>query len=208
MIPIPNQPLKQEKQMKFRIAIAAILATTLVLPASASAWWWKDKEQESIVDVALDVNENVVPGAFDILLELVVSQPSVFKRLDSKYRRTTVFAPTDDAFEDLFALVSSELCLEPEDYPAWYVKDVLNYHLSYGTKDSGDVFGAGKVRMQFGGYVFPDSGDLSLADNLTNSLGVANSGIVAPYFDVEADNGVIHVIDRVLVPYLPPSACE
>jgi uncharacterized surface protein with fasciclin (FAS1) repeats len=99
------------------------------------------------------------------------------------------------------------LCLAPDQYPSWYIRDVLNYHLVRGKKDSTAVFGARKVRMLFGGYVFPDGGDLSLQDNLSNSLQVANSGIVAPYFDVAADNGYIHVIDRVLIPYLPPSNC-
>ena len=153
----------------------------------------------ALIDVAVDVNENVVPGAFDTLLALVTADSKVFRRLDSRLN-TTVFAPTDDAFEDLFEFVEANLCLTPDQYPSWYVRDVLNYHLVRGKKDSTAVFGADKVRMLFGGYVFPDAGDLSLQDNLSNSLAVANSGIVAPYFDVEADNGYIHVIDRVLIP--------
>lgn len=193
--------------MKLRIVfLASIFAFVSALPVSASAWWWH-KDRTTLIDVAVDVNENVVPGAFDTLLTLVASDKRIFKRLDSRLK-TTVFAPTDAAFEDLFAFVEENLCLTPDQYPSWYVRDVLNYHLVRGKKDSTAVFGADKVRMLFGGYVFPDAGDLSLQDNLTNSLGVDNAGIVAPYFDVEADNGYIHVIDRVLIPYLPPSNCS
>jgi len=192
--------------MNFRIIFLASLFTLVAaLPLSASAWWWQ-KDRNTIIDVALDVNENVVPGAFDTLLSLVTSQKSVFRRLDSRFH-TTVFAPTDEAFEDLFAFVEDNLCLTPDQYPSWYIRDVLNYHLVRGKRDSTAVFGAAKLRMTFGGYVFPNAGDLSLQDNLSNSLGAANSGIVAPYFDVAADNGYIHVIDRVLIPYLPPSNC-
>lgn len=190
--------------MKIRIALVLILSTLISLPVTASAWWWNDRD--TLVDVALDVNENDVPGAFDTLLSLVTSQKKVFWRLDG-WSRTTVFAPTDDAFDALFEYVEDNLCLTPDQYPSWYVRDVLNYHLASGVKDSGAVFGASKVRMLFGGYIFPNAGELSLQDNLSNSLGAPNAFIVAPYFDVRADNGIIHVIDRVLIPYLPPSNC-
>ena len=192
--------------MKLRIIfLASIFAFVSALPVTASAWWWQ-KDRNTLIDVAVDVNENVVPGAFDTLLALVTADRRIFRRLDSR-QNTTVFAPTDAAFDELFAFVEENLCLTPDQYPSWYVRDVLNYHLVRGKKDSTAVFGAAKVRMMFGGYVFPDAGDLSLQDNLTNSLAVANAGIVAPYFDVAADNGFIHVIDRVLIPYLPPSNC-
>lgn len=190
--------------MKLRIALALLVSTLISLPVTASAWWWKDRN--TLVDVAVEVNENVVPGAFDTLLSLVTSQKQVFWRLDG-WQRTTVFAPTDEAFEELFDFVEANLCLTPDQYPSWYIRDVLNYHLSSGTRNSVAVFGADKVRMLFGGYIFPDASDLSLQDNLSNSLGAPNANIVAPYFDVEADNGIIHVIDRVLIPYLPPSNC-
>jgi len=191
--------------MKLRIIIAAVLALLLTIPLSASAQWYK---KETLVDVAVKVNQEVVPGAFDTLLALVTANPRVFRRLDNPWIHTTVFAPTDEAFENLFALVEAELCLTPDQVPDWYVNDVLTYHLSRGTKLSGDVFGSHRVRMLFGGYLFPNADDLSLADNTTNSGVLPNAGIVAPYFDVEADNGVIHVVDRVLLPYLPPSNCD
>lgn len=190
--------------MKLRIAIVLLVTALVSLPVTASAWWWKDRD--TLIDVALSVNENNVPGAFDTLLSLVTSQKRVFWRLDG-WSRTTVFAPTDDAFDELFAYVEENLCLTPDQYPSWYVRDVLNYHLSNGVKNSDKVFGASKVRMLFGGYIFPDASNLSLQDNLSNSLGAPNAFIVAPFFNVPADNGIIHVIDRVLIPYLPPSNC-
>lgn len=191
--------------MKFRTIIVTAIAALIILPSSASAWWYKDRT--TLIDKAIEVNEEVVPGAFDTLLTLVTSQRGVFWRLDSRLN-TTVFAPTDDAFDELFTFVEDNLCLTPDQYPAWYIRDVLNYHLARGTQDSGEVFGSSKQRMIFGGYLFPDADNLTLTDNLSTSLGAPPANIVAPYFDVEADNGVIHVIDRVLIPYLPPSNCE
>jgi len=188
--------------MKYRIITVLILSTLISLPASA--WWWNDRV--TLVDVALEMNENDVPGTLDTLISLVTSQKGVLWRLDG-WPRTTVFAPTDDAFDALFEYVEDNLCLTPDQYPSWYVRDVLNYHLSARIKDSDTVFGSSKVRMLFGGYIFPNESDLSLQDNLSNSLGAPNAFIVEPYFDVRADNGIIHVIDRVLIPYLPPSNC-
>ncbi len=188
--------------MKLRIVFLASLFTLLAaLPLSASAWWWQ-KDRETIIDVAVDINEQT--GEFSTLLALVTSQPRIFRRLDSRLN-TTVFAPTDEAFDTLFAFVEANLCLTPAQYPSWYVRDVLNYHLTRGKKDSTDVLGAEKLRMSFGGYVFPNSEEVSLQDNLSNSLDAPNANIVIP--DVYADNGYIHAIDRVLIPYLPPSNC-
>jgi hypothetical protein len=49
--------------MKLRIVFIASLITLIAaLPLSASAWWWQD-DRTTIIDVALEVNENVVPGA-------------------------------------------------------------------------------------------------------------------------------------------------
>ena len=196
--------------MKYRIIIVSLIVALMTLPATASAWWWK-KDRETLVDVAVAANDQL--GVFNTLLTLVTADKKVFRRLDG-YFNTTVFAPTDQAFADLLDIVSgAPFCYASlDEIPSWYVSDVLNYHLTRGKKESGDVFGASKVRMSFGGYVFPDADTLSLADNATNSVGLPASNIVVidgvQTFDVLADNGVIHTIDRVLLPYLPPSNCD
>ena len=196
--------------MNFRKYIVALIVALIAIPSSASAWWWKDRE--TLVDVAVDVNNQL--GAFNILLDLATANKRVLWRLEYG-RQTTVFAPTDTAFLDLLAIVAEEPFCYPslESIPGWYVDDVLNYHLARGNQDSGDVFfGDGKVRMLFGGFLFPDADTLSLADNATTAGILDPAGIVqipdVQTFDIAADNGVIHAIDRVLLPYLPPSNCE
>jgi transforming growth factor-beta-induced protein len=198
--------------MKSRIIIVALFVALMSLPMSASAWWWK-KDRETLVDVAVAVNDQL--GAFNILLDLVVADQRVFRRLDG-WRHTTVFAPTDDAFIELEGVVSSLFCYDTlGDVPDWYIKDVLNYHLAGGIKKSGDVFGNDKTRMLFGGYLFPNVAsetELQLVDNATLAGALPASKILliedVKTFDIMADNGVIHAIDRVLLPYLPPSNCE
>ena len=198
--------------MKLRIIIVAFFVALMSLPLSASAWWWK-KDRETLVDVAVAVNDLL--GAFNILLDLVVADQKVFRRLDG-WRHTTVFAPTDDAFIELEGVVSSLFCYDTlGDIPDWYIKDVLNYHLAGGIQESGDVFGGDKTRMLFGGYLFPNvasATELQLVDNATLAGALPPSQILliegVKTFDIPADNGIIQAIDRVLLPYLPPSNCD
>ena len=95
----------------------------------------------------------------------------------------TVFAPTDEAFAkipkaDLDALLKDKAKLTA----------VLTYHVVPGAVMAKDVK-AGKVKTVQGG-------ELTLA----TTGGVTVNGAKVIKADVTADNGVIHVIDTVLLP--------
>lgn len=196
--------------MKLRTIIASVLIAIMIVPTSASAWWWKH-DRETLVDVALDKNDEL-GGAFSILLDLATANKRVLWRLEYG-RQTTVFAPTNQAFIDLLAAVEGEPFCYPslESIPGWYISDVLNYHLARGNFDSGEVtVERDKIRMLFGGYLFTGNG-LEIGDNGSNTTLLPPANIVVidgvQTFDIEADNGIIHAIDRVVLPYLPPSNC-
>ena len=108
--------------MKSRIVIVSLFITLMSLPMTASAWWWK-KDRETLVDVAVATSE--ATGDFTILLDLVVADKNIFRRLDG-WRHTTVFAPTDQAFVDLLNVVAGEpFCYSGlDEIPGWYVRDV------------------------------------------------------------------------------------
>ena len=96
----------------------------------------------------------------------------------------TVFAPTDAAFAkvpkaDLDALLADKAKLAA----------VLTYHVVPGTVMAKDVK-SGKVAS------VPGS-DLTLANS---GAGVTVDGAQVVKADIVADNGVIHVIDRVVIP--------
>lgn len=108
----------------------------------------------------------------------------------------TVFAPTNDAFQ---ALLDSNMDWTGlGDIPAEVLESVLLYHVS----------AAGNVRSTdlSDGQVVPTlSGDNTFSINLTGATPVINAtmntaNIIAT--DVQATNGVIHVIDAVLLPQL------
>ena len=99
----------------------------------------------------------------------------------------TVFAPTDDAFAALPDGTVDDL-LKPENKDQLVA--VLTYHVVPGKVMSGDI--AGKtmdVATVQGG---------NLAVDATDGVKINDANVVSA--DVEASNGVIHVIDKVVLP--------
>ena len=98
----------------------------------------------------------------------------------------TVFAPTDEAFAALPAGTVDDL-LKPENKEK--LAKILTYHVVSGKVMSGDLKDGMKAATVAGVEVTVD---------LDNGAMVNDAKVVTP--DVAADNGVIHVIDKVLMP--------
>ena len=100
----------------------------------------------------------------------------------------TVFAPTNDAFDALFA----SLGIAPEDLLAdkSLLTEVLLYHVAAGELTSEEVAYLGELRMA--------NGDLSTISVRDGSPYINDARIIAT--DIMASNGVIHVIDAVILP--------
>jgi uncharacterized surface protein with fasciclin (FAS1) repeats len=106
----------------------------------------------------------------------------------------TVFAPTDDAFA---ALPPGTVDTLLED-PTGALTDVLTYHAVEGEVLAADVTGLdGQTVPTVNGASFTvnvaDDGSVTLTDATGNEVAVVQT-------DVDASNGVIHVIDGVLLP--------
>jgi uncharacterized surface protein with fasciclin (FAS1) repeats len=98
----------------------------------------------------------------------------------------TLFAPTDEAFAALPSGTLQRL-LQPENRDA--LRQVLAYHLVAGNYPSSDIQ-AGEVETAGGAPV------TITTQNGTVTVGGAT--VVEP--DITATNGVIHAIDKVLLP--------
>jgi uncharacterized surface protein with fasciclin (FAS1) repeats len=96
----------------------------------------------------------------------------------------TVFAPTDEAFAKLPAGTVDSLLADPAK-----LADVLTYHLVSGRVTAAEV-------VQLESAVTVQGGDLRIATD----GGVHVGGATVISADIEAGNGLIHVIDRVLLP--------
>jgi uncharacterized surface protein with fasciclin (FAS1) repeats len=106
----------------------------------------------------------------------------------------TVFAPTDDAFAALPAGTLDQLLADPSGDLA----GILTYHVVEGEVMAEDVAGLdGQEVTTVNGATFTvnvgDDGSVTLTDAAGNEVGVVQT-------DVDASNGVIHVIDGVLLP--------
>ena len=96
----------------------------------------------------------------------------------------TVFAPTDEAFDKLPKGTVEGLL---KDIPQ--LKKILTYHVV-----SGKVMAADVSKMKTATTV--EGSDLKI--NADNGVKINNSTVTTA--DVAADNGVIHIIDTVLMP--------
>jgi uncharacterized surface protein with fasciclin (FAS1) repeats len=96
----------------------------------------------------------------------------------------TVFAPTNEAFAALPPEVLEGLLADPEA-----LADVLLYHVAPGRLLATDVILLTELEMANGQMVTIDT---------TDGVKVNNSNVILT--DVLARNGVVHVIDAVLVP--------
>lgn len=99
----------------------------------------------------------------------------------------TVFAPTDEAFARLPAGTVEDL-LKPENKEKLVA--VLSYHVIAGKVMSGDVAGKKTTAKTVQGSNVDVNG----------MNGVRINDAMVTQADIKADNGVIHVIDRVLIP--------
>ncbi|MEM9262983.1 MAG: fasciclin domain-containing protein [Pseudomonadota bacterium] len=163
----------------------------------------KTKNAPNIVDIAAGSDD------FQLLVRALSAANLVHtvRDLDD----VTVFAPTDAAFTQLavdlgytddtsdedavFAfLVQSLTDLSPDNDPIPLLTDILLYHVSADAKSASDIDALGEVETLLTDATFKTAGPI-LVDNEPD---VANPTIVIP--DIDASNGVIQAIDRVLLP--------
>ncbi len=150
-------------------------------PASTAA-----PEPADIVDTA------VAAGDFGTLVTAV--QAAELEETLRGEGPFTVFAPTDEAFAALPEGTLDELLADPTGDLA----GILTYHVVAGELMAADVAELnGNEVTTVNGATFTvkvtEGGDVSLSDAAGNEIGVVAT-------DVDASNGVIHVVDGVLLP--------
>lgn len=159
----------------FAIVGAAVLASMSSVPAMADSHGAK----MDIVDTAVSA------GSFNTLVAAAKAAGLVGTLKGAG--PFTVFAPTDEAFAALPAgTVESLLLPENKDKLA----AILTYHVVPAKVMAGDI--AGKKAK-----VLTVQGE-RLSVNARNGVKVNDAKVVSA--DIAASNGVIHVIDKVLLP--------
>ena len=161
--------------MKFKV----LSVTTLAIFLSATALIASSHTKKDIVDTAVGA------GSFNTLVAAVQAADLVDTlKGEGPF---TVFAPTDDAFAKLPAGTVEDL-LKPENKDK--LKAILTYHVVSGKYMAKDV-----ATMKMADTVNGQSVMISMD---AGNVMVDNAKVVQA--DIECSNGVIHVIDTVILP--------
>ena len=146
--------------------------------------------EESAVEVAVGDIVEVAIGADQFPTLIAALQSAGLVETLQSAGPFTVFAPTEDAFAAALAalgLTADQLLADVDT-----LTSVLTYHVVPGKVMSSDLVGADDLAV----------GTVNGAEvNVSESMGTVtiNSATVVAA-DIEASNGVIHVIDQVLFP--------
>lgn len=115
----------------------------------------------------------------------------------------TVFAPTDDAFSRLAASLGFASATAMVDaLPAPALKSILSYHVLPSRKDAAALRGDAQA-PQPTLYAFDGAPSALAVDSGPSGVTITDAALTSANVttaDVAASNGVIHVIDKVLVP--------
>jgi len=160
---------------------ALVVATTLVMSASALP---------NIVQLAQSVPELST-------LVTAVSAGGLVSTLEGA-GPFTVFAPTNDAFNRLPAGVLANL-LKPQNKAQ--LVDILTYHVVAGNVQSGNLTNGELVPTVEGKSV---SVNIETVGGVYLNVGTQSAHVIQA--NVEASNGVVHLIDAVLLPPSPASS--
>ena len=168
-----------------KLVLILTVAAALAVPTLASAR--PAAPSQNIVQTAIAVNSSgPYAGAFDTLICLVANNPAILATLSSN-GQYTVFAPTDAAFGQLGINSTNCAKLAPRPLITW----VLLYHVAPGQRDAASVTTSSRIRMLNGWST-------RISTNGSEYF-VNRAKIIAT--DIFASNGVIHAIDKVLLPF-------
>jgi uncharacterized surface protein with fasciclin (FAS1) repeats len=148
----------------------------------------------TIADIVVASATGDAPEFTMLLAAVQAADPAVLEALSNPEAELTVFAPTDAAFnalgeETLNAVLADQALLT----------SILLFHVVPGTYMSGDVVAAFEANDN--AFMLPSAQgqyiDFSMDDmGITVNGAMLNMGML----DIEASNGVIHVIDSVILP--------
>lgn len=120
-------------------------------------------------------------------LEFLLTEADLVDAVDT-IDMATVFAPTNDALAGIPGEIVNALLLEENKS---VLQSILLYHVSGETLPSGELVNRNSVETLQGESVSVDSSNGIVLNGMVN---VIND------FDINADNGVVHSIDMILLP--------
>ncbi len=173
--------MKTVKQF-FSVALVAVLVLGLSFNSEAKK---SGDSSSSVVEIAVSNPD------FSILVE-AVTKADLAGALSAE-GPFTVFAPTNDAFNALF----KELGVSGiSDLSAEQLAPILTYHVVSGKVMSSDLSNTSVATLN----------GKKINVDLTDGVKINDSKVIAA--DISGSNGVVHVIDKVLIPKDKSAGCS
>ena len=160
-----------------------------------------ETEEVTIAQIVTEQASDEESPEFGVLLAaLQAADPVYLELLSDENANVTVFAPTDMAFTNLL----NDLALEASDLLADtdLLNEVLAYHVVPGAFPAESII---ELADTWIGTALPGA---ALAPSVTDddAVMVQDAAVITP--DLFASNGIVHVIDSVLVPAAPEMTDE
>ena len=125
--------------------------------------------------------------ALSILVAALQRVPDLLETANNPDADITVFAPTNDAFADLLSALGVESL---DNVPDYVLRRVLEYH----------ILASGRLAADLQDSEETLEGATLTIDKTDGVVINENTNVIADLANLEAANGVVHVIDQVLVP--------
>jgi uncharacterized surface protein with fasciclin (FAS1) repeats len=175
-----------------------ILVVALALMASVVPVFGQD-EPGTITDIVIASAGAETPEFSVLLAAVTLADPTLLEALSNPVSQLTVFAPTDAAFTALEEALGAEAFAAILADPA-ALTNILLYHVLDGAVMSADVVAG--LEANEGAFSVPTLQGQQIDIAMTEEGGITIDGanLMLDMVDIVASNGVIHVIDAVIVP--------
>jgi len=190
--------------MKMKKALIILLVVVMVVTSASVVFAGRPgnmpnrapaRGTDSIAEIAIGAGFSELVGALTYVdEELDAGLVDLFLNGKSQY---TVFAPTNQAFQNLYDLLGDDV-EEIADLPPELVLDVLLYHVTNGRRAANSVVPPVRDRSittLLGASFSVNSGGV-ITDLAGQEVNFVDEGLI----NISASNGIIHVIDTVLLP--------
>jgi uncharacterized surface protein with fasciclin (FAS1) repeats len=176
-------------------ALAVLVIATIVAPAGAEEKMMSGEKTVMVGGAAMFPSKNIIQNAVHskdhTTLVAAVKAAGLVDTLEGK-GPFTVFAPTNAAFGKLPAGTVDNL-VKPENKPA--LTKILTYHVVAGRLAASDLTDGKKLRTVEGEEL-----TVKNADGKTWIVDAKGNSSMVTISNVNQSNGVIHVVDTVLMP--------
>jgi uncharacterized surface protein with fasciclin (FAS1) repeats len=184
---------------KVLLLIVVLLVGVLAAVPAFAQEATQEAASATVAEVVVGAASAGTPEFSTLLAAVQAADPAVLEALSNPGSTLTVFAPTDAAFAALAEALGEEAFNAILADPA-ALTDILLYHVLGSVVDSTGVTGLFGEMMEPGRVPVETLNGQSIDVTLDQSDRLSVNGASLVTLDIMASNGVIHVIDAVLVP--------